>query len=47
MSLFIAREAFRSEGDFEAAKIAVFITSFLAALIGVTRLSLEPEERRS
>jgi NhaA family Na+:H+ antiporter len=39
MSLFIAGEAFRSEADFEAAKIAVFIASVLAAVIGVTLLS--------
>jgi Na+/H+ antiporter NhaA len=39
MSLFIAGEAFRSDGDFEP-KIGVFIASFLAALIGVTLLSL-------
>jgi NhaA family Na+:H+ antiporter len=40
MSLFIAGEAFRSEADFEAAKIAVFIASVLSAIIGVTRLVL-------
>jgi Na+/H+ antiporter NhaA len=40
MSLFVAGGAFRSEADFEAAKIALFIASFLAAVIGVTLLSL-------
>ena len=40
MSLFIAGEAFRSEADFEAAKIAVFIASVLSAVIGVTLLVL-------
>ena len=40
MSLFIAREAFRSEADFEAAKIAVFIASVLSAVVGVTLLVL-------
>jgi hypothetical protein len=40
MSLFIAGEAFRSEADFEAAKIAVFIASVLSAIIGVTLLVL-------
>jgi Na+:H+ antiporter, NhaA family len=40
MSLFIAGEAFRSEADFEAAKIAVFIASVPSAIIGVTLLVL-------
>jgi Na+:H+ antiporter, NhaA family len=40
MSLFIAGEAFRSEVDFEAAKIAVFIASGLSAVVGVTLLVL-------
>jgi NhaA family Na+:H+ antiporter len=40
MSLFIAGEAFRSEADFEAAKIAVFIASVLSAVVGVTLLVL-------
>ena len=40
MSLFIAGEAFRSEADFEAAKIAVFIASILSAVAGVTLLTL-------
>jgi Na+:H+ antiporter, NhaA family len=40
MSLFIAGEAFRSEADFEAAKIAVFIASILSAIAGVTLLSI-------
>ena len=40
MSLFIAGEAFRSEADFEAAKIAVFIASILSAIAGVTLLAI-------
>jgi NhaA family Na+:H+ antiporter len=40
MSLFIAGEAFRSEADFEAAKIAVFIASVLSVVVGVTLLVL-------
>jgi Na+:H+ antiporter, NhaA family len=40
MSLFIAGEAFRSEADFEAAKIAVFIASILSAVAGVTLLTI-------
>jgi NhaA family Na+:H+ antiporter len=40
MSLFIAGEAFQSEADFEAAKIAVFIASILSAVAGVTLLTL-------
>jgi NhaA family Na+:H+ antiporter len=40
MSLFIAGEAFPAEADFEAAKIAVFASSILSAVIGVTALSL-------
>jgi NhaA family Na+:H+ antiporter len=35
MSLFIAGQAFPSEADFAAAKIAVFAASVLSALIGV------------
>jgi NhaA family Na+:H+ antiporter len=38
MSLFIAGQAFQVPGDFAAAKIAVFSTSVLAALIGVAVL---------
>ena len=34
MSLFIARQAFPSEADFAAAKVAVFAASVLSALIG-------------
>jgi Na+:H+ antiporter, NhaA family len=40
MSLFIAGEAFRSDADFEAAKIAVFIASILSAIAGVTLLAI-------
>jgi NhaA family Na+:H+ antiporter len=35
MSLFIAGEAFQSESDFSAAKLAIFIASFMAGLLGV------------
>jgi Na+:H+ antiporter, NhaA family len=35
MSLFIAGEAFESESQFSAAKLAIFIASFLAGLLGV------------
>jgi NhaA family Na+:H+ antiporter len=35
MSLFIAGEAFPSESDFSAAKLAIFIASFMAGLLGV------------
>ncbi|MDQ3170075.1 MAG: Na+/H+ antiporter NhaA, partial [Acidobacteriota bacterium] len=38
MSLFIAGQAFPDAGDFAAAKIAVFIASVLAAVIGVAML---------
>ena len=38
MSLFIAGQAFPVEGDFEAAKIAVFAASVLSAAIGVALL---------
>jgi NhaA family Na+:H+ antiporter len=38
MSLFIAGQAFPDPGDFAAAKIAVFIASVLAAVIGVAVL---------
>ena len=40
MSLFIAGQAFPVEGDFEAAKIAVFAASVLSAVIGVTLLAI-------
>ena len=40
MSLFIAGQAFPVEGDFEAAKIAVFVASVLSAVIGVTLLAI-------
>lgn len=35
MSLFIAGEAFDSESDFSAAKLAIFIASLMAGLLGV------------
>lgn len=38
MSLFIAGQAFPAEGDFAAAKIAVFAASVLSAIIGVAIL---------
>ena len=38
MSLFIAGQAFPGAGDFAAAKIAVFIASVLAAVVGVAIL---------
>jgi len=38
MSLFIAGQAFPTQADFAAAKIAVFSASVLSALIGVALL---------
>jgi NhaA family Na+:H+ antiporter len=38
MSLFIAGQAFADPGDFAAAKIAVFVASIAAALLGATML---------
>jgi Na+:H+ antiporter, NhaA family len=38
MSLFIASQAFEDSGDFAAAKIAVFLASITAAIIGATIL---------
>lgn len=38
MSLFIAAQAFPGDADFAAAKIAVFIASFVAAIIGTAIL---------
>ena len=38
MSLFIARQAFSAEADFEAAKVAILGASVLSSLIGVTLL---------
>ena len=38
MSLFIASQAFPAEEDFAAAKIAVFVASILAGMIGVAIL---------
>ncbi len=35
MSLFIAGQAFASESDFNAAKLAIFIASLLAGMVGV------------
>jgi NhaA family Na+:H+ antiporter len=35
MSLFIAGEAFQSESEFSAAKLAIFIASLMAGLLGV------------
>ena len=44
MSLFIAGQAFPAEGDFAAAKIAVFSASVLSAIIGVTVLWGAPSQ---
>jgi Na+:H+ antiporter, NhaA family len=38
MSLFIASQAFAERSEFDAAKIAIFIASILAAVIGTTIL---------
>ena len=38
MSLFIASQAFPLEADFEAAKIAVFMASLLASILGIVAL---------
>jgi NhaA family Na+:H+ antiporter len=38
MSLFIAGQAFPVEADFEAAKIAVFVASALASILGIVAL---------
>ena len=35
MSLFIAAQAFGDEGDFNAAKIAIFLASIVASVLGV------------
>ena len=40
MSLFIAGAGVPAGGDFEAAKIAVFVASILSAVVGVTLLTL-------
>ena len=44
MSLFIAGEAFDTASEFSAAKLAIFIASFMAGLLGV--LILWPREQR-
>jgi Na+/H+ antiporter len=38
MSLFIAREAFADDADFAAAKIAIFLSSILAGVLGAAVL---------
>jgi Na+:H+ antiporter, NhaA family len=38
MSLFIASQAFPLEADFEAAKVAVFMASLLASILGIAAL---------
>jgi len=38
MSLFIAGQAFPDDADFRAAKLAIFMASFIAAVIGVAIL---------
>lgn len=35
MSLFIARQAFPAAGDFLAAKVAIFLASLIAGVVGV------------
>lgn len=45
MSLFIAGQAFPNEADYTAAKIAIFIASLIAGVLGV--LILWPRPRRS
>ncbi|RPI57734.1 MAG: Na+/H+ antiporter NhaA [Acidobacteria bacterium] len=45
MSLFIAGQAFQNEGDFNAAKVAIFIASLVAGTLGV--LILWPRARRA
>lgn len=46
MSLFISSAAFPDQGDFAAAKIAIFLASLIAGVIGVVILlkSVSPEE---
>jgi NhaA family Na+:H+ antiporter len=44
MSLFIAGEAFHSESDFSAAKLAIFIASLIAGMLGI--VILWPREQR-
>lgn len=46
MSLYIAAKAFPEASDFAAAKIAVFIASFLAACVGTALLAGLPGFRR-
>ena len=45
MSLFIAGEAFESQSDFGAAKLAIFIASLMAGLVGVVILWPRPASR--
>jgi NhaA family Na+:H+ antiporter len=42
MSLFIAGQAFRDPGDFTAAKVAIFLASFIAGIAGVLILWRRP-----
>jgi len=46
MSLYIAAKAFPDPGEFAAAKIAVFIASFLAAVLGCALLWRRPASER-
>jgi Na+:H+ antiporter, NhaA family len=46
MSLFIADQAFPSEGDFAAAKIAIFVASIVAGTIGTVLLWRRPLQER-
>lgn len=45
MSLFIASQAFPDAGDFTAAKVAIFMASLIAGLVGVSVLFAKPRER--
>lgn len=46
MSLFIAGEAFPNPVDYAAAKIAIFIASLIAAVLGTSILLPQPQEER-
>lgn len=47
MSLFIAGQAFPQEADFAAAKVAIFLASLLASVLGVLMLLSRPRAERS
>jgi len=44
MSLFIAAQAFPDAADFSAAKIAIFLASILASVVGLAILWRRPRE---